>query len=156
MADPDPEPGPLATQIRGDMTAALKAGEKLKLGALRMLTAAITNREKEVGHALSDDEVREVAGKEVKKRTESIEAFDAAGRTELADKERAEREVVAAFAPEQLSDAEVDAIVDDVIASTGATSPKEMGKVMGAVMAKARGRVDGSVVQAKVREKLGG
>jgi uncharacterized protein YqeY len=137
------------------MTASLKAGDKVKLGALRMLAAAITNREKELGHALTDDEVREVAGKEMKKRAESIEAFDAAGRTELADKERAEREVVAVYAPEQLSEAEVDAIVDEAISSTGATSPKEMGKVMGAVMAKAKGRVDGSVVQAKVRAKLG-
>ena len=151
----DPERSALAARIRDEITASLKAGEKVKLGALRMLSAAITNREKELGHALTDDEVREVAGKEVKKRTESIDAFDGAGRTELADKERAEREIVAVYAPEQLSDAEVDAIVDNAIASTGATSPKEMGKVMGAVMAKAKGRVDGSVVQAKVRAKLG-
>jgi uncharacterized protein len=151
----DPERSALAARIRDEITVSLKAGEKVKLGALRMLSAAITNREKELGHALTDDEVREVAGKEVKKRTESIDAFDGAGRTELADKERAEREIVAVYAPEQLSDAEVDAIVDDAIASTGATSPKEMGKVMGAVMAKAKGRVDGAVVQAKVRAKLG-
>ena len=152
----DPERSALAARVHEEMTASLKAGDKVKLGALRMLAAAITNREKELGHALTDDEVREVAGKEMKKRTESIEAFDAAGRTELADKERAERDVVAVYAPEQLSEAEVDAIVDDAISSTGATSPKEMGKVMGAVMAKAKGRVDGSVVQAKVRAKLGG
>ena len=151
----DPERSALAARVHEEMTASLKAGDKVKLGALRMLAAAITNREKELGHALTDDEVREVAGKEMKKRTESIEAFDAAGRTELVDKERAERDVVAVYAPEQLSEAEVDAIVDDAISSTGATSPKEMGKVMGAVMAKAKGRVDGSVVQAKVRAKLG-
>jgi uncharacterized protein YqeY len=152
----DPERSALATRVHDEMTASLKAGDKVKLGALRMLSAAITNREKEIGHALSDDEVREVAGKEVKKRTESIEAFDAAGRSELADKERAEREVLAAYAPAQLSDAEVNAIVDDAISSTGATSMKQMGKVMGAVMAKAKGRVDGSAVQAKVRAKLDG
>ena len=152
----DPERSPLATQIHDAMTAALKGGDKLALGALRMLAAAITNREKEVGHALTDDEVREVAGKEVKKRTESIEAFDGAGRTELAEKERAERDLLAAYAPEQLSDAEVDAMIDEAIASSGATSPKEMGKVMGAVMAQAKGRVDGSVVQAKVRQRLEG
>jgi uncharacterized protein YqeY len=151
----DQQRGPLATQVRDEMTAALKAGDKVRLGALRMLSAAMTNREKEIGHALSDDELREVAGKEVKKRTESIEAFDAAGRMELANKQRAERDVVAAFAPEQLSDAEVDALIDEAIASSGATSPKEMGKVMGAVMARAKGRVDGSAVQAKVRAKLG-
>lgn len=144
----------LKAQVRAEMTQALKAGDKLRLGALRLLSASITNREKEVMRELSDDEVREVAGKEVKRRNESIEAFDGAGRTELADRERAEREVLQPFAPEQLSDAEVDAIIDEAIASTGATSIKEMGRVMGAVMSNAKGRVDGGVVQRKVRERL--
>lgn len=147
---------PLEAAVREEMTAAMKAGDKVRLGALRLLVTAITNREKELRRALSDDEIREVAGKEVKKRTESIEAFDAAGRTELADRERAERDVLKAYAPEQLDDAAVDALVDEAIAASGATSVKEMGKVMGAVMAKARGRVDGAVVQGKVRERLGG
>jgi uncharacterized protein YqeY len=146
----------LKAQVHEQMTAALRAGEKVRLGALRMLAASITNREKEVMHELSDGEVREVAGKEVKRRTESIEAFGSAGRTELAEKERAEREVLQPFAPEQLSDAEVDALIDDAISATGATSMQEMGKVMGAVMASAKGRVDGSVVQRKVRERLAG
>src|SRR5262245_66463696 len=136
------------------MTAALRAGDKVRLGALRMLAASITNREKEVLHDLSDEEVREVAGREVKRRTESIEAFEAAGRTELAEKERAEREVLQAFAPEQLSEAEVDALIEQAIADTGATSPKEIGKVMGAVMSQAKGKVDGAVVQRKVGERL--
>jgi hypothetical protein len=145
----------LKDQLHEEMTAALKAGERTRLGALRMLAAAITNKEKDVLHELSDDEVREVAGKEVKKRTESIEAFEQAGRQELADKERAEREVLAVYAPAQLSEAEVDAIVDEAIAATGATSAKEFGKVMGAVMAKAKGKVDGTLVQQKVRARLG-
>ena len=151
MGDPT-----LKATVREQMTAAMKAGDKVRLGALRMLTAAITNREKDERHELSDDEVREVAGREVKRRTESIEAFEAAGRTELAEKERAEREVLQAFAPEQLSEAEIDALVDRAIADTGAASPKEMGRVMGAVMAEARGKVDGAVVQRKVAERLGG
>ncbi|HJU57801.1 MAG TPA: GatB/YqeY domain-containing protein [Actinomycetota bacterium] len=151
MGDPT-----LKDSVREQMTAALKAGDKVRLGALRMLTAAITNREKEKRHELSDDEVREVAGREVKRRTESIEAFEAAGRTELADTERAERDVLQAFAPEQLSDADVDALIAQAIAETGASSPKEMGKVMGAVMSKAKGQVDGSVVQRKVGELLSG
>jgi uncharacterized protein len=146
----------LKEQVHEQMTAALRAGDKLRLGALRMLAAAITNREKEVLHELSDDEVREVAGKEVKKRSESIEAFGSAGRTELAEKERAEREILQPFAPEQLSDAEVDALIDAAISSTGASSMKEMGSVMGAVMASAKGKVDGSLVQRKVRERLDG
>jgi uncharacterized protein len=146
----------LKEQVHEQMTAALRAGDKLRLGALRMLAAAITNREKEILHELSDDEVREVAGKEVKKRSESIEAFGSAGRTELAEKERAEREILQPFAPEQLSDAEVDALIDEAISSTKASSMKEMGAVMGAVMASAKGKVDGSLVQRKVRERLGG
>ena len=145
----------LKQKAHEEMTAALKAGERVRLGALRMLVAAITNREKEVRRELSDDEVREVAGKEVKKRLESIEAFESAGRLELAEKERAEREVLAAYAPEQLDETAVDAMIDEAIASTGATSVKEMGKVMGAVMGKAKGGVDGTVVQRKVRERLG-
>ena len=151
MGDPT-----LKAMVREQMTAAMKAGDKLRLGALRMLTAAITNREKEERHELSDDEVREVAGREVKRRTESIEAFEAAGRTELAEEERAEREVLQAFAPEQLSEADVDALVDRAIADTGAASPKEMGRVMGAVMAEAKGKVDGAVVRRKVAERLSG
>jgi uncharacterized protein len=144
----------LKAQVHEQMTAALRAGDKVRLGALRMLAASITNREKEVLHELSDEEVREVAGKEVKRRTESIEAFASAGRTELAEKERAEREILEPFAPEQLADAEVDAMIDGAISATGAASMQDMGKVMGAVMASAKGRVDGSVVQRKVRERL--
>ena len=151
MGDPT-----LKAQVHEQMTAALRAGDKVRLGALRMLAASITNREKEVLHELSDEEVREVAGKEVKRRTESIEAFASAGRTELAEKERAEHEILEPFAPEQLADAEVDAMIDGAISATGAASMQDMGKVMGAVMASAKGRVDGSVVQRKVRERLAG
>jgi uncharacterized protein YqeY len=146
----------LRQRIRTEMTAALRAGEKVRLGALRMLQAAVTNREKDVLHELSDEEVREVAGREVKKRTESIEAFDTAGRTDLADRERAEREVLAGFAPKPLSEEQVDALIDEAIASTGATSPRELGAVMGKVMQSVKGRADGAVVQAKVRSRLGG
>lgn len=148
----------LKDQLRDDITTALKAGDKLRVGTLRMLSAAVTNREKDVVHELSDDEVREVAAKEVKKRTESIEAFAGAGRQELADKEAAEREILAAYAPAQLSEAEVDAIIDDAFAATAASSPQDFGKVMGIVMgaAKAKGQVDGGLVQQKVKARLGG
>ncbi|HEX5937026.1 MAG TPA: GatB/YqeY domain-containing protein [Actinomycetota bacterium] len=141
----------LATELRD----ALRAGEKVRLGALRMLSAAVTNREKEVRHELSDDEVREVAAKEVKKRGESIDAFEAAGRRELADKERAERAAIAGYAPEMLGDDEVDALVDEAFATTGATSEKELGAVMGFVMGRAKGRVDGRLLQERVRARLG-
>lgn len=146
----------LKTAIHEQMTAAMKARDELPLGALRMLISAIRYKEDELGHELSDDEVREVAGSQVKKRSESIEAFLAAGRSELVAKESAERDVLAAFAPEQLSDEAVDALIDEAIASTGATAMQQMGQVMGAVMRTAKGQVDGAAVQAKVKQRLGG
>jgi uncharacterized protein len=145
----------LKEQLRAEITASLKAGDKLRLSALRLLSAAVTNREKEVLHELDDDEVREVAGKEVKKRTESIEAFEQAGRQELADKERAEREAIAGYAPEQLGAEQLDALIDEAFAATGAAGPGDFGKVMGFVMGRAKGRADGAVVQEKVRARLG-
>jgi len=147
---------PLKDEIHRRMTAAMKARDDVPLGALRMLISAIRYKEDEVGHELSDDEVREVAGGQVKKRTESIEAFERAGRTELAAKEAAEREVIAEFAPEQLSDEAVDALVDEAIAAAGATSMQQMGQVMGAIMRSAKGGVDGSVVRSKVQARLHG
>jgi uncharacterized protein len=145
----------LKAQVRREMNAALKSGDKVRLGALRLFLAGIMNKEKELRRELSDDEVREVAAKEVKKHAESIEAFDGAGRTELAQKERTERDVIAPYAPERLSDEAIDALVDEAIAATGATSAKEIGKVMGAAMSRAKGGVDGAVVQRKVRARLG-
>ncbi|HEX2426029.1 MAG TPA: GatB/YqeY domain-containing protein [Actinomycetota bacterium] len=144
----------LKTRLQTEMREALRSGDKVRLGALRMLSAGITNREKELRHELSDDEVRDVAAREVKRRSESIEAFAKGGRQDLVDKETAERDVLAAYAPERLSEAEVDALVEEAIAETGATSMREMGKVMGAVMARGKGRVEGNVVQAKVRQRL--
>jgi uncharacterized protein len=150
----------LKTQISDEMKASMKSGDTVRVGALRMLMAAIRTKEVEGATAreLSDDEVRQVAAKEVKKRSESIEAFEAAGRTELVERERAERDVLAPFAPPQVDEAAVDALVDEAIAATGATSVKEMGRVMGAVMARAKalGQVDGNLVQARVRARLGG
>jgi uncharacterized protein YqeY len=145
----------LKDRLRGEITDALRAGDKVRLSALRMLSAAVTNREKELRHELSDDELREVAGREVKKRVEAIEAFDGAGRTELADKERAERIAIEGYAPSQLDEAKVDALIDEAFAATGATGPQDLGAVMGFVMGRAKGQVDGSAVQRKVRERFG-
>jgi uncharacterized protein YqeY len=149
MSDPS-----LKARLAAEITDALRAGEKIRLGALRMLSAAVTNHEKELRHELSDDEVRDVAAKEVKKRAESIEAFEGAGRRELAAKERAEREAIASYAPEPMSDDELDALLDEAFAATGATSEKEFGAVMGFLMERAKGRVGGKVVQEKVRARL--
>jgi uncharacterized protein YqeY len=150
----------LKTQIGDEMKASMKAGDKVRVGALRMLMAAIRTKEVEgdTARELDDEEVRQVAAKEVKKRTESIEAFEAAGRTDLVEQERAERDVLIPYAPPQVDEATVDALVDEAIAATGATSVKEIGRVMGAVMAKAKalGQVDGNLVEAKVRARLDG
>ncbi len=151
MSDPT-----LKERLAAEMKDALRAGEKVRLGALRMLSAAVTNKEKELRHDLTDDEVRVVASKEMKKRAESIEAFESAGRQELVAKERAEREAIASYAPEQLSEDEVDALVEEAFTATGATSEKEIGAVMSLVMGKAKGRADGKVVQEKVRVRMRG
>ena len=150
----------LKAQIGDEMKAAMKARDTLRVATLRMFLAAIKTKEVEGATAreLSDDEIRLVAAKEVKKRAESIAAFDGAGRTELADRERTEREILMPFAPPQVDEEALDALVEQVVADTGATTVAEMGTVMGAVMAKAKalGQVDGNAVQAKVRARLGG
>jgi uncharacterized protein YqeY len=145
----------LKERLSQETTAALKAGQKVRLAALRLLSAAVKNREVELRRELSDDEFLEVAAKQVKQRRESIEAFEAAGRTELADREREEEAVLSAYLPEPLGDDELDAIVEEAIATAGATGPGDLGKVMGAVMARVKGRADGRTVQAKVRDRLG-
>ncbi len=151
MGDPS-----LRTQISDQIREGMKAGDKIKVGTLRMLLAAIVNREKEVLHELSDDEVREVAVKEVKRRMESIEAFTSAGRDDLVKKETAERQILEPYAPTRMSDDAVDSLIDEALASTGATSVKEIGAVMRFVMDRAKGQVDGGAVQQKVRARLEG
>jgi uncharacterized protein YqeY len=147
---------PLKERIRSETVAAMKAGDRVAVGALRLLSASITNREKDLRHELDDDEVRQVAAREIKRRNESIAAFEAGGRQDLVDKERAEREVLTPYGPELLSEEELDELIEDAVAATGATGPQDLGKMMGAVMAKAKGKVDGSAVQVKVRARLGG
>jgi uncharacterized protein len=147
--------GTLKEQLREEITAALRAGDKVRLSALRMLSAAVTNREKDVMHELSDEEVREVAAKQVKQRAESIDAFDRADRTELADREREERSVIEPYAPVQLDEGQIDRLIEEALAATGATGPQDLGAVMRSVMGRAKGQVDGSLVQRKVRERLG-
>ena len=147
---------PLKTRIAEEMKEALKSGQKVRLGTLRMLSAAVKNREVELRRELTDEEVVEVAIRESKRRTEAVEAYERAGREDRASREREEREVLSAYVPRGLSDDEVAALVDEAVAATGATSMGDMGKVMGFVMGRAKGRVDGAAVQAMVRERLGG
>lgn len=149
-------PGSLKARLIDEQRAALKAGEKVRLSALRMLFAAVTNREVELARPLTDHEFVQVATREVKRRKEAIEAFAGAGRQERADTEREEQQVLEAFVPAGLSDEEVASLVDEAIAATGAAGPGDFGKVMGYVMGKAKGRVDGKVVQTQVKARLGG
>jgi uncharacterized protein YqeY len=150
-----PEPGSLKARLAEQTRAALKAGERVRLGAFRMLSAAVTNREVELGHGLSDDEFVEVATREVKRRQEAIEAFEKGGRPERAAQEREERAALEDYLPPALSESEIEALVDDAMAKTGATGPSDFGKVMGLVMGQVKGRADGKVVQQKVRARLG-
>lgn len=149
------DPG-LKSRLAAEMREALKAGEKIRLGALRLLAASVKNREVELLHELSDEEFVEVAHREVKRRREAAEAYAAAGREDRAEQEREEQRVLEAYLPAGLSADEVHALVDEAIAATGAASPGDMGRVMGFVMGRARGRVDGREVQTMVRERLGG
>jgi uncharacterized protein YqeY len=136
-------------KVREDTTAAMKAGEKERVGALRMIVNELQKAEKEG----RDDEVA-VLQRERKRRLESAEAYREAGRTDLAESEEREAELIAQYLPEQLSDEELRAIVGDVVAETGASSPKEMGQVMSQVMPKVEGRADGKRVSALVKELL--
>ena len=145
----------LKERLSEETKDALRGGEKVRLGTLRLLSAAVKNKEVELGHELDDEEFLQVAQKEAKQRRESIEAYEKGGRDDLVAREREELGVLSAYIPAGLSDEELDAIVEETVAAVGATGPGDMGKVMGAVMAKVKGRADGREVQAKVRTRLG-
>lgn len=147
----------LPEQIQSDLTAAMKARDKETVKTLRMIVAAIRNARVEGGRSgdLSDEETLALLTREAKKRTEAAEAYDQAGRPELAAEERAELEIVRRYLPEQLGEEEIRAAVDEAVAETGAQGPGDLGRVMSAVMPKLRGRADGKAVNAIVRERLG-
>jgi uncharacterized protein YqeY len=136
-------------QIQHDVKDAMKAGEKERVHALRLVVSELQKAAKENGA----DEV-EVLQRERKRRIEAAEAYREGGRSDLAEAEEHEAKLIAGYMPEQLSDAELDAIVGDALAESGASSPKEMGKVMALVMPKVKGRADGKRVSAAVKEKL--
>ena len=146
----------LKERITDDMKAAMRAGEKERLGVIRMITAAIKQREVDERISLDDAQVLAVLEKMVKQRKESLVQFQAGNRQDLVDKESAEIELLKTYLPSQLGDAEIDALIADAIAATGAASVKDMGKVMGVIKAKAQGRADMGAVGAKIKAKLGG
>jgi uncharacterized protein YqeY len=139
----------LLEQIQADVKDAMKAGEKQRVHALRLVVNELQKAAKENG----GDEL-EVLQRERKRRFEAAEAYRDGGRTDLAEAEEHEAELIAGYMPEQLSDEELNAIVGDAVAESGATSPKEMGKVMALVMPQVKGRADGKRVSNAVKEKL--
>jgi uncharacterized protein YqeY len=146
----------LKARIQEDMKSALRAGEKDRLGNIRMLLAAIKQREVDERIELDDAQVLSVVDKMVKQRRESITQFEAGGRADLVARETAELQLLAAYLPAQLSAAELDAMIGELIAATGATSIKDMGKVMAAIKAKAAGRADMGAVGARIKARLSG
>jgi uncharacterized protein len=146
----------LKERITDDMKAAMRSGEKERLGVIRMLTAAIKQREVDERITLDDAQVLAVLEKMIKQRKESLVQFQAGNRPDLVDKESSEITLLQGYMPSQLSDAEIDALIADAITSTGAASIKDMGKVMGIIKAKAQGRADMGAVGAKIKAKLGG
>ena len=141
---------PILEQIQDDTRTAMKAGDRERVGTLRMITNSLQQDEKE-----GDGDAVAVLQRERKKRVEAAEAFESGGRPEQAEAERAEAAVIESYLPEQISDEELGAIVDEAMAATGAESMKEMGKVIGMVMPKVKGRADGKRVSTMVRERLG-
>jgi uncharacterized protein len=146
----------LKERITDDMKAAMRSGEKERLGVIRMITSAIKQREVDERITLDDAQVLSVVEKMIKQRKESLVHFQAGNRPDLVEKESAEITLLQGYLPSPLSDAEVDALIQDAIAATGAASIKDMGKVMAVIKGKAQGRADMAAVGAKIKAKLGG
>ena len=146
----------LKERITEDMKTAMRSGEKDRLAVIRLLQAAIKQREVDERIVLDDTQVTSVLEKMIKHRKESIAAFEKGNRADLVAKETAEIAVLQPYLPAQLSDADLDVIIAEAIAATGAASIKDMGKVMGIVKAKAAGKADMGAVGARIKAKLGG
>ena len=147
----------LVDELSASIADAMRKHDAIRLSTLRMLKAALTNKEIERGHALDDTESLQVVASLVKQRRDSIEQFTKGGRQELADKEQSEILILEAYLPAAADPAAVEQAVVDAIQETGATSPKDMGRVMKAAMSKLAGQsVDGKVVNELVRRKLTG
>jgi uncharacterized protein len=147
---------PLREQLTEDMKTAMKAREAEKLGAVRLILAAVKQREVDERITLDDPGVIAVIEKMIKQRKDSISQFEKAARQDLADKEKFELGILEAYLPQQLSQAEVDAIIAEAVAASGAKSPADMGKVMALVKPRLAGRADMGKVSGFVKAKLAG
>jgi len=146
----------LKARITEDMKSAMRAGEKDRLGLVRMLQAGIKQREVDERITLDDAQVLAVIDKMIKQRKDSVSQFEAGGRADLVAKESAEIAWLTAYLPAQLTDSEIDAMVREAIAATGATSIKDMGKVMAQVKPRAQGRADIGALSNRIKAALGG
>jgi len=144
----------LKARIQDDMKSAMRAAEKERLATIRLILAAIKQREVDERIQLDDTQVLAVLEKMMKQRRESIAQFEAGGRADLVAKESAELAVLAGYLPEQLSEQELDRLIAATIAETGASSVKDMGKVMSALKAKVQGRADMGALGARIKARL--
>jgi uncharacterized protein YqeY len=145
----------LKERITEDMKTAMRAGEKERLGTIRMALAAIKQREVDERISLDDTQVLSVIEKMIKQRREAVAQFASGGRADLVAKENAEIALLQGYLPAQMSEADIDALIAAAIAATGAASVKDMGKVMAVVKPQAQGRADMGAVSARVKQKLG-
>ena len=147
----------LKEKLQADLTEAIRGRDEVKSGTIRMLLSAITNEEVagKAAKVLTDAEIITVLSRETKKRREAVEAFTAAKRDDLANKEKAEAVVIAQYLPEQLSEAEIKKMIADAIAETNAAGPAGMGLVMKVLQPKIAGKADGGIVSALVKAALG-
>jgi uncharacterized protein YqeY len=145
----------LKSQLTEDMKAMMRAGDKPRLGVIRLILADIKRREVDERIELDDTQVLTVLEKMLKQRRDSVSQYDAANRKDLADVERYEMGIIEAYLPAKLAEAEIDALIDAAIADTGATSARDMGKVVAQVKEKAAGRADMASVSQKIKAKLG-
>ena len=146
----------LKAQIQEDMKSAMRAGDKDRLSVIRMLLAAIKQREVDERTDTTDAAVLQILEKQIKQRRESAAQFTAGGRADLADRENAEIAVLQAWLPSALSADELEALIDEVITSSAATSMKDMGRVMAALRERAQGRADFSTIGERVKARLSG
>jgi len=146
----------LRERITEDMKTAMKGGDKAGLAIIRLLQAAIKQREVDERIVLDDAEITKVLEKMIKQRRESITHFEAGGRADLVDQEQAEINQLEQYLPPKLSDSELDALIQKAVSDSGAQSVKDMGKVMQIVKAQAAGRADMAVVGARIKTQLGG
>lgn len=146
----------LKARLQADMKAAMKSGDKARLGVIRLIHAAIKQREVDERVELDDTQVLVVLDKMLKQRRDSVSQYTEAGREDLAEKERFEIQICQGYMPAALSEGEIDSLIDAAIADTGAAGMKDMGKVMGVIKPKIQGRADMGSVSATVKAKLAG